>query len=1170
LTLRPFVIPSVLVLLGLMLSDGVAAQNATSGGLTGVVTDPSEAVVQDADVGLKDNSKGTQLHAKTDTSGAYLFSFLLPGSYTLTVTHPGFQTATRSLDVLLGPPGTLNVKLEIASPATMIEVTEEAPLLKAENGDVAATLNRLQISELPNPGNDLTYIAQSAPGAIMGTENSISGNVSILGMPATSNLYTINGMNYNDGGVPPSGAVNMLLGQNAVQEATVVSHGYSTQFGMAAGSNINYVTKSGGNEFHGNAKYFWNGRAFNANDWILKAFEQPRPFDNANQWAGSFGGPIKKDKLFFFFNTEGIRILLPNINDVVLPSPQFEVATIANIDSRFGPSSASDAFYKQMFKLYNGTPGDNAAQPGNFDPNDPTGCTGFVGPSGLGTTVPCAVHFVSTISHPTDESLVSGRVDWNVGNNDRVFVLVQYDHGYQATHLDPISPLFNVGSNQPWWQGQLVETHSFGPSATNQAILAGWWLSALFGLSNPSKTLAAFPTTLCFCTTGTFANLGGMDNTVPSGSNITMYQLSDDFEKVWGRKKLGFGGSFVRELLSQSPPFNVIGNLQPQTLDAFYQGGFDPKTPSIDFTQLNQAFPATKSERFAGYHLALYGNVEWHARPDLTLTLGLRAEHESNPICKQSCFAKLNGTFESISHDPNVPYNQLISTNLKHGFSNLDPIVWMLRFSFAWQPFGVTHNTVLRGGFGVFYDTVPGFLATFSLSRNPPLVNSYSVFNDNLSPGETTNLFQDAGASNSAFVDGFAAGKNFAQIAASFPPGQIFSPPALTVQQNKIHWPQYQKWSLEVQQAFGANTTLTIGYYGNHGLHEVVQNISANAFSTPSFDFGPLSAKGLCTSPPVPPCADPAFGQVTELTFVGVSNYNGLVASFQHRFTRWGQGIFQANYTYGHALDEVSNGSVYQFSFSSSVFPQDPHNIRGSYGNADYDVRHSFNANYVWEVPVKSVLHGHGSDYLVKGWQISGTVFARGGYPYTAFDFGIGGALAQQNFFGPVYAVPAGPITTSGSCGTGAAIPAAPNPCLPPQVLPDGKTPNPEAVFLQTGCETGFNAGNLPGPSGPCGGASVSFVQGRNRFHGPRYFNTDFAIMKNTKIPHWESANLGIGFQFFNFFNHPNFQTPDNGINDPTFGLLVATAAPPTSILGSGLGGDVSPRMIQLKVQLQF
>ncbi|MFY9730558.1 MAG: hypothetical protein WAK24_08110 [Candidatus Acidiferrales bacterium] len=367
-----------------------------------------------------------------------------------------------------------------------------------------------------------------------------------------------------------------------------------------------------------------------------------------------------------------------------------------------------------------------------------------------------------------------------------------------------------------------------------------------------------------------------------------------------------------------------------------------------------------------------------------------------------------------------------------------------------------------------------------------------------------------------------------------------------------------------MQQALGSTTTMSIGYFGNHGLHELITNPSANAFG-----FGTLPP-GECTSPPVPPCADPRFSEVTQLTTAGVSNYNGMVVSFQHRFTGWSQGMFQANYTFGHAIDEVSNGGLFQFAFGSSESPQDPNNFRGSYGAADYDVRHSFNANYVWEVPVRAALRGHGSDYLVKGWQISGTIFARNGFPYTVIDTANGFNLNANNFFGPIYAVPVGPLGPGVSCGEGAAIPLSPHPCQLPQVLADGITPNPNARFVQAGCETGFNTGNLPAPSGPCAGSSVTLAQGRNRFRYPNYFNTDFSIMKNTKIPRWEDAVLGIGFQFFNFFNHPNLGGPDNSSSDSSFGQIFYMEKPPTGILGALLGGDASPRNIQLKIKLQF
>ena len=1159
------------------------AQTTTSGGLTGVVTDSSHALVPAADIEIKDNAKGTSQSTKTDLEGVYRFFFLAPGRYTLTVTHEGFQKESRAVNVLLGPPVSVNVTLQVAKASTSVSVTAEAPLIQAENGDVSATMNQKQISEVPNPGNDLTYIPQTAPGAIMNTDMQGGASFSILGMPGTSYRYTVDGLSDTDNfyHVQLVGALLLLLGQNQIQEATVVSTGYSGQFGGAAGGNINYITKSGGNEFHGNAQYYWNGRAFNANDWFNNAVNSPRPFDIANQWAGSFGGPIKKNQLFFFLDTEGLRLLIPQNFQVVIPSPQFETATIANIDSevnsvgqlRFGPNSATAAFYGKIFSLYNAAPGASSGTLGGLYPTDPSGCTGFTGLgtyAGANLPVPCAVHFITTRGRPSQDALTSGRIDWNVSGTDRAFLRLQYDHGHSANFTDPIGPLFDVDLNLPWWQGQVIETHTFGSSAASQFLLAGSYNADIYGLKNPSETLAAFPTFLSYVPNA-FTNLGGEDFAFAHGNGAygTQYQLSEDVVKTRGNQKFGFGASFERTYSTQLEyVFNAVGVLTAQTLDAFYQGGIDPASPGTDYTQLSQSFPAEPSQRFAFYSLGLYGQDEWHARPNLTLTLSLRAEHQSNPTCQRRCFARLAGPFASVSHDPEQAYNQAILINQKQALTGMDNILWSPRFSFAWQPFGVSHSAVLRGGVGIFYDPVPGALV-FPFSSNAPLVNSYTILSGNLTPNETTSLFKDAAASNTTFVDGFAAGNTLAQLQATDP---NFSPPGLSVPNGRTRTPQYQRWSLELQQAFRADTSISVGYFGHHGIHELVQNNSANAYCNPAVATLPSGAANPCfgfASDLPLSVPDPRFSEVTEYSSAAESNYNGMVVSFRHQFSHWGDGLFQINYTYGHAFDEVSNGGLFSFTFGSSLSPQDPNNQRGSYGPAEYDVRHSINANYVWELPVKAAFGGHGSDYLVKGWQVSGTIFARTGFPYTVFDNAESGALAQNDYFGSIHAVPVGPLPPGSPCGEGAAIPLAPHPCLPPQVLDNGD-PNPDALFVQAGCETGFNAGRL-GPSGSCSnGRVVSFAQGRNRFRYPNYFNTDFSIMKNTKIPGWENAVLGIGFQFFNFFNHPNFGGPDNTNSDLGFGQISYLEQPPTSILGNGFGGDVAPRMIQLKAQLRF
>ena len=1163
-------------LIAISCANGVgAAQTTTSGAVTGVVTDQSGAVVPNADIVIRDINKGTTESTKTDRDGVYRFFFLSPSQYTLTVVHGGFRKESRSVTVLLETPVTVNITLEIAKAATQLFVTAEAPLVQADNGDVSITMSQRQISELPNPGNDLTYIAQTAPGAIMNTDNALNGgrggNFSILGMPGTSNQFTVNGMNDNVGHLNATGATGMLLGQNEIQEATVVSNGYSGHFGSDAGSYVNFVTKSGGNDFHGNAKYFWNGSVLNATDWITKAFGNPRPFDIANQWAGSVGGPIKKNRFFFFFDTEGLRVLLPSPVQVVLPSPQFEAATISNIDSIFGSASASDAFYKEIFSLYNQTAGIAAATPGSF--SDPLGCLDaspsgvFIGPKTaqgqLGVNLPCAIHFQKTLGQPTSESIVSGRLDWNVRANDRAFLLLQYDNGRQPIVVDPISTLFNVYYNVSWWQAQLNETHTFGTAAANQFLLAGIYQDEKSSLVNPAQTLAAFPTTVDWDDAGgPFTQLGGFDYTYgyPLRQALTRYEIADDFLKTRAKHKLGFGGEFLRNDLGYSQyTQNAAGDIIPQTIHAFYSGGVDPASPQGNSTRLRQSFPTQLAQRFASYTLAGYGQDEWHVKSNLTLALALRVEHHSNPVCPRNCFAELSGSFESIRHDPAQPYNQALSSR-KQAFLQTDPVAWAPRFSFAWQPLGVSHNTVVRGGLGLFYEQLSGALGS-PFSFNPPLVNRVTVFGGyNLAPAETNSLFKAAAASNAAFVKGFAAGENLIQIEASDPE---FFPPSLTVPNSEIHTPQYQKWSLEVQQTFGARTSVTLGYYGNHGIHEMVQNPSANAFG-----FGPFPAT-VCASPPVPPCADPRFAGVTEYTTPGISNYNGMVISFRRRFTGFGRGLFQVNYTYGHALDEVSNGGLAEFTAGSSDFPQNPFNLRGSYGAADYDVRHSLNANYVWQLPAKTMLHGRGPDPLVRGWQVSGTIFARTGFPYTVIDLAESGSLAKKNFYGTIYAVPVAPLDGLHSCGAGAVIPPFPHPCWPPQVIKNG-APNPGALFVQTGCETSFNSGNAPSPQGPCSGAPISFAQGRNRFRYPSYFNTDFTVMKKTSIVGRDKVVLGIGAQFFNFFNHPNFGPPDNYSSDPSFGEISTMEMPPTSILGSGLGGDVSPRMIQLKAEIQF
>jgi len=433
-------------------------------------------------------------------------------------------------------------------------------------------------------------------------------------------------------------------------------------------------------------------------------------------------------------------------------------------------------------------------------------------------------------------------------------------------------------------------------------------------------------------------------------------------------------------------------------------------------------------------------------------------------------------------------------------------------------------------------DTFPGQIAD-TLSSNTPLVNPFTVVG-NLAPtqvaagglaGAPGNVFSTAAASNTALLNGFAAGQTLAQLQAAT--GGNFAPPSFgTV--GGIKAPVYAEWNLEIQQGIGNNSSVSINYVGNHGYHETAFFNGVNGYCPAG--TCPNGYPGL---PAVQP--DPRFGTVTQIETVAISRYNGLSFTAQHRFNHGLQ--MQINYTWSHALDEISNGGFNGFIGGNSgigrvgslLDPSNDTNLRASYGNADYDTKHYLSLNYVYELP-------KGPTVALKGWQISGTMFARSGLPYTVVDGASSGALSGLGFGGPVYATFNG---TPGSCSSPSSVNAPA--CLNTALFPGAASPG---IELATG----------------------DINQRRNQFFGPRYFDTDFTVMKYTNIPKWEGAKIGVGAQFFNLFNHPNFQSPVNDVSSSNFGHVLDTVNTPTSILGSFLGGDASPRLIQLTAKLNF
>lgn len=1115
----------VLVAFLFLTLPAVFGQSITTGEITGTVTDPSGAVIAGATVTLVSPTTGSERTDTTNASGVYRFPLVQPGDYTLTIKTPGFQTSEIKTTATLGLVARVDAKLAVQTSQSTVEISAEVASIQTENADIQTTFTSQQIAALPNPGNDLTYYAQLSPGAVMNTGGGY-GNVSVFGLPGTSNLFTLNGQNDNDPflNLNNSGASNLLLGANEMAEVSVTTNGYSAQYGQLAGAQVNYVTKSGTNEFHGNLNYYWNGRAMNANDWFNNATgNSTRPFDNVNQYSASLGGPIWKNKTFFFSDYEGLRALIPlGGTEVRLPSQAFQAATLANLQAN--GSGAEVPFYQQAFAAWNSAIGAARATPvaaSSADVQGP-GCGDLkILPAGQA----CATEYFIIPTNFAPEFLWTIRADQNFSDKDKVYARYQIDHGTQPTGTSALSPLFSLLSFQPENQQQVSWTHIFGPNATNQFTGSHLFYSASFSYASQSATNAFFAPSLGL-NDGSFATLNSPETYMPQGRDVQQGQIGDDFTWTLGKQTLKFGGNWHKDwVYDYDFKEGTRGDVVFGSIDDFYagdigQGGY-----------FYQAFPAKQAENIGVYQLGLYAEDDIKLAHNLTVNLSIRADHNSNPTCQGNCFATLADPFTSLNHDPTIAYNAAIQTGRSQAYYKTDAIVWGPRAGIAWS---IDSKTVLRTGAGIFADSFPAFVVD-GFVENPPNYNAIflpgSLFATNpAAPGVTGSVFTVASSTNTSLVNGFSSGGTLASLTASNP---LFSPPNITTMDGIVHQPRYYEWNIELQRDLGWHTVLSANYVGNHGVKEAIANNSLNAFCP----------GGCASSFPIPSApADQRFAEVTEYQSSGVSRYDGLVLSLKHSLSS--HVAFGLNYTYSHATDVASNGGLEPFSFSgggSILSPEDPYNLKAyNYGNADYDVRHYLSLNYVIDDLLRALHFTRGSNYIFGGWQLAGTLLDHTGFPFSVVE---NNALLA-NYGGTLFAQP----LTNGypSCGEGSAF-TNNTPCL---------NVNNFAPSMTTLANGGVNV-------------NAFSTQNRNQYRGPGFFVTDMSLSKTFTIK--ERFKLAVGAQAFNLFNHPNFAQPQNNIDNPsTFGQSFNLVSEPTSILGAFLGGDASPRLIQLHATVTF
>ena len=1126
----------VAITICLLMATSGWAQSIISGEITGTVTDATHAIVPNATVTLTSTESGFNATTTTNSSGTFRFPLLRPGTYNLTVSANNFRTSKRDVVAAVGQVVDVPMQLEVGATTETVEVVATQPVLDTENANLVTTYTPSQIENVPNPGGDLTNYALSTPGVILSTGAGY-GNFSAFGLGGTSNLYTINGGDMNDpyNNLNNSGSSNNMLGVNEVQEVALVSNGYTGQYGRAASVNMNITTKSGSNSFHGNAKWDWNGRYLNANDWFNNATGTPRPFANSNEWGGSFGGPIIKNKIFFFYDNEGLRYVLPGGGGpVYIPTADFATAVQANIDAN---QPAESAFYQQMFSVYAGASGASRAVPLT---TGSLGCGKFAGPLdgftfGAGAEA-CTRSFRSTVINLNKERLQSIRVDFEISSNDHLSMRYWQDRGQQPTYTDPINAAFNDVSIQPQDSGQLTETHTFNSHLVNQLIAGGFYYSAIFGPANFAAATAAFPTTIgksgapnqCSIQDGNLSCMGGETYRYPQGRNVAQYQVVDDLSWTRGDHSFKFGVNFRRVNFADFAPAPLhTGEIRITNMNDLVNGVLSAAGGSV----LRQQYSTALDYEINNYSLGFYGQDEWRVKPNLKITASLRLDRNSNESCTANCFVRFNGDFlNGINHSASTPYNQSVSTGQSTIFPSLERIVWQPRGGFAWTPGG--RNTVIRGGIGIFSDLYPAQIST-NLLTNPPNTAiwtiSASTTNDNIpfAPGVAGGAFGQAAANNAQLTSQFASGGTIGSIQNVLP---SFQGPNFYSTVPHLLNPRYTEWNLEVEHNFGRVFAASLNYVGNHGTNEIILVNGVNAYaiqpSTGSVPFGNLPS----TAP------DSRFGVVTELTNGGYSNYNGLTASV----TAKGVKGFTAglSYTYSHSLDTISNGGIDQYSTNqtgdSLRFQVNPQNLGLNYGNSDYDFRHVLNLNYVWEVPYLS------SNRWLGGWTIAGVLFRRSGEPYSVVNSGL---LSQIGNYNTTGAVVMADFLGGSTPGCGVSNDQFNNPfnCLTTSQFASAQT----------------NFGNI----------------GRNQFRGPAYFDTDLSIKKSFRVTKNENGlKLTLGANAYNVLNHRNFGNPDSDIADGpgVFGTIVNTVTPASSPYGNFQGGAVSGRVLQLEMQVKF
>jgi hypothetical protein len=1071
------VILSAVVYVLLSLSAHAQVSGAT---LSGTVSDSSGAVVPNVQVSIKNEGTNEVRTVTVDAAGFYSAPNLLPAKYNVTVTAPGFSTAVQNGVVLtVGLQQVLNIKLLIGQVTQTIEVQDLPPSVDLATSTIGGVVGEEAVAQLPLNGRDWTSLATLQPGvdSVQSVQANTGGpdrarrgygvQMTISGTRPTQNNYRIDGISVNDytnGG--PGSVEGSTLGVDAVQEFSVLTSNYSAEYGRTAGGVVNALTKPGTNAFHGDVYEFMRNSAFDAKNY----FDQPGsiPLFHRNQFGGAIGGPIVKNKTFFFADYEGLRESNNITTQVTVPSlaarqgilcskptdgtcSQHQVTGAANPD----PATGIDKAVLPYLGLW-GPENPNLGYSNNGD----AGTYSYVG------------------GHVTSENFGVARLDHRFSDKDSFFGSYQYDLA-TLTQPDPNNDVV-VGNTTGRGYVALEETHIINSQIIN-AVRFG--LNRSLHTAIGSKAINPLASNLALGESAGADNpqidiLSGYNSIQPGLNQIerldffeNSYQGYDDLFWTRGIHSLKIGFAVERVQLNAFDPA-PFGEIQFASLADPNSNGFltnDPLNiaaplPSAPFIHFN-----FRSSIFGGY---IQDDIR--LRPTLTLNVGMRYEMSTVPSEAHGHLSALNSPF-------NQSYQNIIvgsSVFSNPTYKNFEP-----RIGFAWDPFG-NGKTSVRGGFGIFdVLPLPYLLGQFATNTAPFTENGFAV---NLPPG-------------------------------SFPTGafNILASAAQSNQGLRVAYIQphpkrdyLMQWNLSLQRELVPNLTAMAAYVGSRGVHQIFRADDINSTQ-------PINGSNPPYLWPVAPAVgsnqtiSPGIGRMDALAWNNDSYFDGLETQVQKHMSHGLE--IGGSYTWSRAIDG-GDGSIASDAFLNSIpglFYFLPKYRRTA---SDFNITHNLTINYLWSVPSGSWTGPLG--WIAKGWQLGGIAQIRSGLPFTVL---IGGDPLGLNDSAPF----AYPDRLTGS-GCGAPV----NPhnalnylkanCFALPTMP---------VAQQALCTPGSFANAVsPAPAGTVYCQNLLGNGSKNDVYGPGLVDFDFSAVKDTKIG--ERLKVQFRAEMFNAFNRANFNPP--------------------------------------------